>query len=116
MFTDGPVGGRRSRGALTLVAGTLPLVKLLYKPFGIIAGLIAGLLSKKIFEQVWGLIDKEEPPEATTKYATWPKVLGAAAVEGVTFKVTRAAVDRAGARSFERLTGVWPGEKETDAE
>jgi uncharacterized protein DUF4235 len=91
-------------------------VKLLYKPFGIVAGIIAGLLSKKIFEQVWGLLDKEEPPEATTKYATWPKVLGAAAVEGVTFKVTRAAVDRAGARSFEALTGVWPGEKEPETE
>lgn len=91
-------------------------MKLLYKPFGIVAGIIGGLLSKKIFERIWGLFDKEEPPEATTQHTTWPKVLGAAAVQGVTFKVTRAAVDRAGARGFERLTGVWPGEKEPDEE
>jgi hypothetical protein len=27
------------------------------------------------------------------------------------FSVTRATVNRAGARGYERLTGVWPGEK-----
>jgi Protein of unknown function (DUF4235) len=96
--------------------GYAAAVKLLYKPFGIVAGIIAGLLSKKLFEQIWGLFDREEPPDATTRDATWPKVLGAAAVEGVTFKVTRAAVDRAGARSFERLTGIWPGEEEAEKE
>jgi hypothetical protein len=41
-------------------------------------------------------------------------VLGAAVVEGVTFKVTRAAVDRAGAKGFAHLTGYWPGEKQPD--
>jgi hypothetical protein len=87
------------------------MMKLLYKPFGIIFGILAGLISKKLFERVWGLIDDEEAPKATTRRATWSKVLGAAAVEGLTFSVTRAAVNRAGARGFERLTGVWPGKK-----
>jgi hypothetical protein len=32
----------------------------------------------------------------------------------VTFKVTRAAVDRAGAKGFAHLTGYWPGPKETE--
>jgi hypothetical protein len=91
-------------------------VRLLYKPFGILAGLVAGLLSKKIFERLWGVIDDREPPEATTERASWKKVLAAAALEGVTFKVTRAAVDRAGARGFASLTGAWPGEKEPDPE
>jgi hypothetical protein len=91
-------------------------MKLIYKPFGILLGLFAGFLSKKIFDQVWGMIDDVEPPKATTKYATWPKVLIAAAVEGIAFKTTRAAVNRAGARGFEHLTGVWPGEKVPDVE
>jgi hypothetical protein len=96
--------------------GTLAPVKFIYKPFGIIVSILAGILSKKLCEQVWGLIDDEEPPKPTTKYSSLPKVLGAAAVEGVTFKVTRAAVDRAGARGFERLTGYWPGPKVADPE
>jgi hypothetical protein len=91
-------------------------MRFIYKPFGIVFGLIAALVSRKLFATVWGLIDPEEPPGATTREATWPKVLGAAAVEGLTFKVTRAAVDRAGARGFERVTGVWPGEQPPDPE
>jgi xanthosine utilization system XapX-like protein len=84
-------------------------MRLFYKPFSIVFGILGGLVAKKLFEVVWSWIDKEEPPDANVRETTWPKVLGAAAVEGVTFKVTRAAVDRAGARGFERLTGVWPG-------
>ena len=90
-------------------------MKIVYKPFGIIFGILAGILSKKLFEVVWGVFDKEEPPKPTTKEADWPKVLGAAAVQGVTFKVTRAAVDRAGAKGFYHLTGAWPGEKHQEA-
>ena len=91
-------------------------MKLVYKPFAVILGLIAGFLSRKLFDQIWGLIDKEEPPKPNTEQTTWPKVLAAAAVEGIAFKTTRAAVDRAGARSFEHLTGFWPGEKVPDVE
>jgi hypothetical protein len=35
-------------------------------------------------------------------------------MEGVAFKVTRAAVNRAGAKGFEHLTGFWPGETVPD--
>jgi hypothetical protein len=86
-------------------------VKLIYKPFGIVMGLLSGLVAKKIFEAIWGIFDNEEPPKPTTQETTWPRVLGAAAVQGVTFKIVRAAVDRGGAKGFNYLTGVWPGEK-----
>lgn len=89
-------------------------MKLIYKPFGIVLSLVAALLSKKLFNVVWGIFDKTEPPKATTRDSSWPKVLGAAAVQGVTFKVTRAAVDRSGARGFEYLTGTWPGPKKPE--
>ena len=89
-------------------------MKLLYKPVGIVLGIVAGLISRKLFERLWALIDREDPPKPTTRETTWPKVLAAAAVEGVTFKVTRAAVDRAGANGFARLTGFWPGPKQTE--
>src|SRR5690242_9296443 len=89
-------------------------MKLFYKPFGIVFGILAGIVSKKGFGAGWGVFDNEEPPKPTTQETTWPKVLGAAVVEGVTFKVTRAAVDRAGAKGFAHLTGYWPGEKRPD--
>ena len=89
---------------------------LIYKPFAIVLGLIAGFMGRKLFDQVWGLIDDEEPPKPNTQLATWPKVLAAAAVEGLTFRVTRAAVERAGASGFHSLTGSWPGEREPEPE
>jgi endo-1,4-beta-mannosidase len=89
-------------------------MKLIYKPFGIVLGLAAGFLSKKLFDVIWGIFDNEEPPKATTRDATTSKVLAAAAVQGVTFKVTRAAVDRAGARGWNHLFGVWPGDKKQE--
>lgn len=94
----------------------MALMRLIYKPFGIIAGLLSGLLAKKLFEQVWGLVDEEEPPKPTTRQTSWPKVIGAAIVEGVAFRVVRAVVTRGGARGYQALTGVWPGEERPDVE
>jgi len=91
-------------------------MKIAYKPIGIVVGIIAGLLSRRLFNVIWSKIDDEEPPRATTEEAAWSKVVAAAAVQGVTFAVTKAVVDRAGARGFEHLFGVWPGEKRPDPE
>ena len=79
------------------------MAKLIYKPFGIMMGILAGLVAKRLFGAVWGIFDEEEPPKPTTKEASWPKVLAAAAVQGITFRVTRAVVDRAGAKGFDHL-------------
>lgn len=89
-------------------------MKLLYKPFGIVIGILAGLLSKKLFDLIWGLIDEEEPPKPKTAETTWTKLIIATALQAVTFKVTKAAVDRAGAKGFEKLTGTWPGDEKAD--
>ena len=89
-------------------------MKLLYKPFGVIAGIVGGLLARRLFTVVWGAIDDEEPPEAKTERASWTRVVAAAAVQGATFSATRAVVDRAGARAFQHLFGVWPGERKPD--
>ena len=86
-------------------------MKIVYKPFGIALGIAAGIISQKLFNAVWGVFDKEEPPKPTTEDAAWAKVIAAAAVQGVTFRVTRAAVDRLGAEGFRHLSGIWPGEK-----
>ncbi len=59
----------------------------IYKPIGLIIGILSGLLSKRIFDFVWTKIDDEEPPKGTTQYAPWVKILGAAALQGMIFKV-----------------------------
>jgi hypothetical protein len=89
---------------------------LIYKPFGILLGIVAGLLGKRLFDVAWTKIDDQEPPEATTEATSWPRVLMAAAVQGVIFKVVRVIVGRYGAIGWRHLTGVWPGEKRPDPE
>jgi hypothetical protein len=91
-------------------------MKLLYKPFGIILGILAGLVGRQVFNFVWGKIDEEEPPEATTEEAPWLKVVGAAALQGAIFAAVRSAVNSSGAKGYAHLTGVWPGERRPDPE
>src|ERR1700720_3088789 len=87
-------------------------MKILYRPFGIIAGIIGARLARKVFNKVWGTIDHDAPPRASTEDANLPKVIGAAAFEAAIFAATRAAVDRASLKWFHFVTGIWAGEKE----
>ena len=90
--------------------------KFIFIPIGVITGLITGQIAKKIFDQVWGLIDDEEPPLPKHREVEWPKVLAAAALQGAIFKVTRAATDHGSRRAFYSLVGSWPGEERPDVE
>jgi hypothetical protein len=89
-------------------------MKLVYKPFGFLLGILGGLIGKRLFEFVWTKIDDEEPPESKTEEASWRRVLAAAAVQGLIFRVTKVTVDRYGAIGWRHLTGTWPGEKRPD--
>ncbi len=89
-------------------------MKLIYKPIGIVLGVLAGLLGRRIFTFAWSRIDDEDPPKPTTEVAPWSKVLAAAALQGMIYRVTRVVVDREAAKGWAYLTGVWPGEKRPD--
>jgi hypothetical protein len=89
-------------------------MKLIYRPIGLILGVVSGLIARRIFHFIWAKFDHEDPPKATTQETTWAKVVAAAALEGVVFKSTRVVVDRYGAAGWNYLTGVWPGEKHPD--
>jgi hypothetical protein len=80
------------------------------------SGLIAGFISKKVFEQVWGLIDKEEPPEAEHREISVPKMVAAMALEGAIFRAVRGLADHSSRRTFAKATGSWPGEERPDPE
>jgi hypothetical protein len=87
---------------------------LIYKPIGIVLGILGGILGRKAFDFIWTKVDHQEPPEPTTQLASWRRVLAAAAVQGAIFRVVKAAVDRWGAQVWYYLTGSWPGEKRPD--
>jgi Protein of unknown function (DUF4235) len=91
-------------------------VKLIYKPFGIIIGIVAGIIGRQVFTFIWGKIDDEEAPKPDTELAPWTKVIGAAFVQGATFAVVKAIAKRGSAKGFAHLTGVWPGEHRPDPE
>jgi hypothetical protein len=85
--------------------------KLVYRPIGLLGGVLAGLVSGAIFKQVWKRISHEEDaPDALQSEYRMREVLPAAALQGAIFAATKAAIDRAGARGFTKLTGAWPGD------
>ena len=85
--------------------------KLAYRPIGLIGGILAGTVSGIIFKQVWKLIAKEEDaPGALQSEYDMREVVLAAAIQGAIFAATKAAIDRAGAQGFTKLTGTWPGD------
>lgn len=85
--------------------------KLLFVPFSIVSGLIAGFAARRLFDALWGLVDEEEPPASEHRDTNWPKLTAALALEGAVFRVTSGVVDRAARLSFYRATGAWPGEQ-----
>jgi hypothetical protein len=85
--------------------------KLAYRPIGILGGVLAGTLSGIAFKQIWKLVaDQDDAPGALQSEYGTGQVLLAAALQGAIFAVTKAAIDRFGARGFTKLTGAWPGD------
>jgi hypothetical protein len=90
--------------------------KIMFIPVSVLGGIAAGFVGKKLFEQVWGLIDEEEPPDSKHRDTSWPKLLAALALEGAIFRAVRGVFDHGSRRSFARFTGTWPGEERPEPE
>jgi hypothetical protein len=85
--------------------------KVLYRPWGLAASLLGGLIAGQIFQQVWKLLDpdgSDDPPKPLESEYRLRKVL-LALLQGAIFSAVRALINRGGARAFERWTGDWPG-------
>lgn len=90
-------------------------MKFIYKPVAIVLGLIAGMIGRKVFERVWGMISDEDPADPDDRDAGWAEVLISAAIGGAIMKTVQALVRRGGAKGIERSTGFWPGDEHRDA-
>jgi hypothetical protein len=100
-----------------LALGYTPrMAKVLFTPLSIVIALVAGVVARKIFDQVWGLIDEEEPPDSKHRDISWGRLLLAGAVQGAIFRAVKEATDHASRRAFYRTTGTWPGDKRPDPE
>ena len=89
------------------------MIKILYKPFGMIVSVLGGLIAGAIFKRIWRLTAHEdEAPESTDAQRGWAEVLIAATLQGAIFALVKAAADRGAATMTRRLTGVWPGKDE----
>jgi hypothetical protein len=86
------------------------MTRLLYLPFGVLAGLVAGRVAGRIFKGLWKLLaDEIEMPKAMEEERGWTEVVLAATLQGAVFGGVKAFVDRAFATGFARRWGSWPG-------
>ncbi|HEX4668482.1 MAG TPA: DUF4235 domain-containing protein [Solirubrobacterales bacterium] len=90
-------------------------MKLVFTPLSIVLGLVAGMVGKKIFERLWGLVDEEEPPRPEHREFAWPKLIAALVFEGAIFRLVKGLVDHGARRSFAKATGSWPGEESPES-
>lgn len=90
--------------------------KLLFVPFSVLGGVLAGVLGKKAFEGLWGVIDDEEAPDPKHREIALQKLIPALLIEGAIFRAVRGLVDHGSRRAFSKLTGAWPGEERPEPE
>lgn len=86
-------------------------MKIVFAPLSIAAGLLAGLAARKVFDRLWSVLDDEDPPEPDRRQVSYPKLIGALALEGGVFRIVKGMTDHGSRAAFARLTGRWPGEE-----
>jgi hypothetical protein len=85
------------------------MTKILFMPFSVIGGLLAGFVGRKAFERLWRVFDDQAAPDPTRRDVPLGKLAAALALEGATFSVVRGLFDRGSRELFRRATGRWPG-------
>ena len=87
--------------------------RILYRPIGIMSGILGGIIAGQLFKQVWKYGTpgpNADAPDALQSEYRMRNIVAAAALQGAIFATVKALVDRAGARAFQRWTGEWPGD------
>ena len=92
------------------------IVNKAFTPIGLVLGLAAGQVAKKIFDKVWGLIRDEEAPRPKHRELSILSLVGALLVEGAIARVVRGMVDHGTRHGWRQLTGTWPGEERPEEE
>jgi len=85
--------------------------KILFIPFSVVAGILAGIVGKKAFEGLWGAFDDQKAPDPKHREIEWRKLIPALLLEGAILRAVRGLFDYGSRRAFSKLTGSWPGEE-----
>lgn len=88
--------------------------RILFAPFAVVSGLVAGFIARKAFALIWTRVSDGDPPEPDERDTSWVALAAALAVQGAIFTLARGLVDRGARMTFLRLTGRWPGEKQPE--
>ena len=105
MAVEASMSARREEPASTSA-------KILYRPFGLVSSMAAGMIASLIFKKVWARAapgEHSDPPKPLESEYPLRELLLAAAIQGLIYSVIKASVDRGGARAFQKWTGEWPG-------
>jgi hypothetical protein len=90
--------------------------KMIFLPVSVGSGLLAGLIGKKLFALIWGVIDDQEAPKPEHRNVRLLKLAVALLIEGALFSLIRGLIDHGSRHGFTRLTGAWPGDEEPEPE
>lgn len=92
------------------------MTKVLFVPFSVTGGLLAGLVSRKLFRGLWRLVDDREAPDPKHREIDVRMLIPALLIEGAIFRAVRGLFDHGARRAFNTLTGAWPGEQRPESE
>lgn len=84
-------------------------MKLLFKPLGLLAGVLAGPIGGKVFRALWARIDRSDPPAPEHRRVRIGKLALALLLEGAVIALIRGLTLHGARRLFASLTGQWPG-------
>ncbi len=83
--------------------------KLIFRPVRLVAGILAGLTGKKLFEGLWRVVDDRQPPKPDEQPVSIGKLVLALALEGAVFRLVKGLAEHGSRRAFAGVTGSWPG-------
>ncbi|HET9073336.1 MAG TPA: DUF4235 domain-containing protein [Solirubrobacteraceae bacterium] len=82
----------------------------LYKPFSILARLLAKRMGQAAVSDLWSRVgDSDGPPPANAGRRPLGSVFATAAVQAAILAGVGAVVDQLAARAFHQIFGAWPG-------
>lgn len=87
--------------------------KVLHKALSLVFGVLGGMVAHRIFERLWHVGGNEsDPPAPDEQGRSWRSVALAAGLQGASYGVIRALIQKGSAETIKRNTGTWPGQKQ----